>query len=126
MLKIISGFNVQADTGKGNLESLKMYLINNKSYILKAFDNPNLIEHDTFTDMLWAIYHIADELEHREDLSNLSLNDKQHISGDIERAYKLLTSEWTYYMNHLNREYPYLYSLAERKNPFSENKVSFD
>lgn len=124
--KIISAFNVQADSGKGNLESLKIYLIDSKRFMLKVFENPNLVEHDAFTDMLWAIYHIADELEHREDLLNLPQNDKQHIAGDIERAYKLLISEWTYYMNHLNREYPYLYSLAERKNPFSDSKVAFD
>lgn len=123
MRKIINDFQVKADSRKGNLESLKCYLIDRKSYMLKVFENPNLMEHDVFTDMLWAIYHIADELDHRGDLLILQLEDSEHISGDIERAYKLLVSEWTYYMNHLNREYPYLYSLAERRNPFSDNEV---
>lgn len=125
MRKTINNFKVIADSRKGNLESLKNYLIDQKSYMLTVFENPNLMEHDAFTDMLWAIYHIADELDHREEILTLPQTDMQHISGDIERAYKLLVSEWTYYMNHLDREYPYLYSLAARKNPFSDNQVIF-
>lgn len=125
MRKTINNFKVIADSRKGNLESLKNYLIDQKSYMLTVFENPNLMEHDAFTDMLWAIYHIADELDHREEILTLPQTDMQHISGDIERAYKLLVSEWTYYMNYLDREYPYLYSLAARKNPFSDNEVIF-
>lgn len=123
--KTINQFKVMADSSKGNLVSLSGFLIDNKSYLLKVFENPNLVEHDAFTDMLWAIYHIADELDNREEILTLPQEDMQHISGDIERAYKVLVSEWTYYMNYLNREYPYLYSLAARKNPFSDNEIIF-
>lgn len=121
--KIINKFKVVSDSHMGDLELLKSFLINQKNYMLTVFENPNLMEHDAFTDMLWAIYHIADELDNREEILTLPEKDMQHISGDIERAYKLLVSEWTYYMNHLNREYPYLYSLAARQNPFSDNDV---
>lgn len=116
-------FQYKVDSRKGNLELLKSYLMNKKSFLLSLFENPNLMEHDVFTDMLWAIYHIADELNNREDLRDLPEKDMQHLSGDIERAFKLLVSEWTYYMDHLNKEYPYLYSLAVRRNPFSENEI---
>jgi hypothetical protein len=85
------------------------------------FENSNLLEHDTFTEMLWAVFHIADELESRESLDSLPKKDLEHLAIDISRGYKLLVYEWIYYMNHLKKEYPYLYSLAVRKNPFSDN-----
>jgi hypothetical protein len=33
-------------------------------------------------------------------------------------VYVLLVSEWLDYMQHLKRNYPYLFSLAIRTNPF--------
>jgi len=31
--------------------------------------------------------------------------------------------EWAYIMKHMKEKYPYLFSLAVRKNPFSTNTV---
>ena len=36
----------------------------------------------------------------------------------MKRAYVLLIREWLDYMSHLRTDYPYLYSLAVRTNPF--------
>ncbi len=91
-----------------------------KKEIVKMFANPNLLEHDTFTDMLWALYHLIDELSSRQDTHALPQTDIDHLKGDIVRAYSLLTYEWVIYMKHLKSRYPYLWSLAIRKNPFSE------
>jgi hypothetical protein len=38
---------------------------------------------------------------------------------DIRRAYHLLLREWLGYMAHLHADYPYLFSLAVRTNPFN-------
>jgi voltage-gated potassium channel len=38
----------------------------------------------------------------------------------MNRAYVALTGQWLDYMLHLRRDYPYLYSLATRTNPFNE------
>ena len=43
------------------------------------------------------------------------------MAGDIKRAYTLLVFEWLSYMKHLKNNYPYLFSLAMRLNPFDEN-----
>lgn len=87
------------------------------------FANPNLLEHDTFTDMLWALYHLIDELESRPDVSALPASDISHLGGDMARAWGLLVSEWIGYMKHLKHRYPYLWSLAVRKNPFTQSSV---
>jgi hypothetical protein len=52
------------------------------------------------------------------DLKQLPETDCQHLSGDIKRVYGLLISEWLAYMKHLKDNYPYLFSLAARMNPF--------
>ena len=45
----------------------------------------------------------------------------KHLSGDIQRAYQILVREWLDYLEHLKQDYPYLFSLALRTNPFDAN-----
>lgn len=100
-----------------------LYLLNNflkdkRNFLLRLLENPNLLEHETFTDLLWAVFHLLEELSHRHDLINLTTTDRDHINGDIKRIYTLLIIEWIAYMKHLKQSYPYLFSLAVRTNPF--------
>jgi voltage-gated potassium channel len=60
---------------------------------------------------------------HRTDLTNLPQTDQAHLSGDINRAYQQLAMRWLDYMEHLKRDYPYLFSLAVRTNPFDAQAV---
>jgi hypothetical protein len=108
-------------SGKSDIGLLKSFLKDKRHFMLSMFENTNLLEHDTLTDMLWAIFHVSDELESRDSLDSLPEKDLEHLSIDIKRAYGLLIIEWLYYMNHMKREYPYLFSLAVRKSPFNEN-----
>jgi hypothetical protein len=105
------------------LARLKAFLPQKKAGILAMFANPNLLENDRFTDMLWALYHLIDELESRGDISALPKSDANHLGGDMARAYALLVSEWVGYMKYLKKRYPYLWSLAVRKNPFEDNSI---
>jgi hypothetical protein len=100
------------------LEELKKVLLDNRDFFLRLLENPVLLEHQAFTDLLWAVTHLTEELAHREDLYGLSVNDAAHLAGDIERAYRALLVRWIAYMEHLKVEYPYLFSLALRTNPF--------
>lgn len=105
------------------LKALNAQLPQKKAYLLQMFSNPNLLEHDMFTDMLWALYHLIDELENREDFGALPHPDIKHIAGDITRAFGLLTFEWVNHMKYLKERYPYLWSIAVRKNPFAQNSI---
>lgn len=115
-------YRLEADSRAGDLEAAAGFLIERKGSMLLMFENPNLLENNRFTGMLWAVYHLQDELSHRDGFENLPESDLDHLSRDIERAYKLLVAEWIYYMRHLKEKYPYLFSLALRKNPFEERK----
>ena len=89
--------------------------------MLNLLENPNLLEHESFTNLLWAVFHLTDELVHRSDLKKLPDSDYQHLAGDIKRAYHQLLIQWLDYMKHLKHDYPYLFSLAMRTNPFDAN-----
>ncbi len=104
-----------------SLDELRTLLAAERTFLLGLLENPNLLEHESFTEMLWAVFHLAEELEAREDFSKLPASDLKHLDGDIKRAYTAITVEWLWYMDHLRRSYPYLFSLAVRTNPFDSS-----
>jgi hypothetical protein len=114
----VKNFTYRVDSKRADLEKLRDFLAQKRGFLLILLENPNLLEHDKITDMLWAIFHLTEELMARKDLKTLSPADEEHISGDIKRAYIQLVSEWLEYMHHLKNDYPYLFSLAARLNPF--------
>lgn len=111
----------EIEVQRENLAELQSFLLEKRSFLLSLLGNANLLEHESFTDLLWAVFHLTEELAHRQDVKQLSDTDYQHLMGDIKRAYTALVSEWLEYMKHLKDSYPYLFSLAVRTNPFDEN-----
>jgi len=107
------------DARNGNLQEMHDFFVQQRSLVLALMENPNLLEHESFTDMLLAASHLMEELSMRSDLASLSAKDLQHISVDMKRAFSVLVNVWLGYMHHLKKEYPYLYSLAVRTNPFN-------
>lgn len=83
--------------------------------------NPVMFEHESFTELLRAVFHLTEELEYRGDLSELPNSDRAHLSGDVKRVYSLLAREWLTYMEYQKVNYPYLFSLAMRTNPFDKD-----
>ncbi|MFH0918085.1 MAG: hypothetical protein V1830_03015 [Candidatus Omnitrophota bacterium] len=116
--KQIADFTCGIDYQRGDPEGLKYFLVKKRAFLLALLENQNLLEHESFTDLLWAVFHLTEELEGRQDLKNLLPTDVEHICGDLKRAYRQLISQWLFYMKHLKADYPYLFSLAMRTNPF--------
>lgn len=98
---------------------LKEFLSSKRHFFLDLLGNPNLLEHDQFTDLMWAVLHLTEELQFRKSLEDLPKTDMNHISNDMRRAYCRLLVQWLDYMEHLKCDYPYLYSLSVRTNPFN-------
>ncbi|GFO55974.1 hypothetical protein GMSM_29810 [Geomonas sp. Red276] len=113
--------SVDLNSRLGDLAELKAFLAEKKGIMLALLENPNLLEHDAFTDLLWAVLHLAEELQARRSLTGLPETDLDHLSGDIKRAHTHLLIEWIAYLKHLHDDYPYLYSLAVRMNPLDPN-----
>ena len=106
------------DSRRGDFLKLMVHLQNQANFLLRMLENPTLQEHENFTDLIRAIFHLRDELLNRVDLSEMPETDRQHLEGDIVRIYKLLVLEWLSYMHYLKDNYGYLLSLALRVNPF--------
>jgi hypothetical protein len=114
----IRGYEYKIDEHRGDLAAMRVTLIAQREFLLRLLENPNLLEHDTFTGLLMAVFHLTEELASRSDVRELSEADLLHIAGDMKRVYVLLTAEWLDYMKHLRENYPYLFSFAMRTNPF--------
>jgi hypothetical protein len=106
--------------GDIDLADLKKFLTVKEDFMVRLLENPMLIEHESFTDLLQAVFHLTAELAHRKDLASLPANDQQHLSHDVCRAYHLLILQWLEYMSYQKKYYPYLFSFALRTNPFDE------
>jgi hypothetical protein len=104
-----------------DLNGLRKLLVQKRQFLLALLENPNLLEHERFTDLLWATFHLTEELEARKSLTDIPGVDSGHIAGDIQRVYRQLIVEWLWYVEHLKSKYPYLFSLVARMHPFQEH-----
>ena len=119
--KRLKSYDYGVEIQKVELEYLRDFLIGKRDFLLRLLENPNLLEHESFTELLRAVFHLTEELQGREDISQLPDSDYEHLAGDIKRAYVLLVQHWLDYMKHLKDNYPYLFSLAMRTNPFDQS-----
>ena len=118
---LLKEHSFRLDSREISLEELHTFLSQYKGFMLMLLENPQLFEHDRFTDLLQAVFHLAEELNTRERLVDLPTTDYDHLSGDLTRVYSQLVIEWLEYMKHLKKKYPYLFSLSMRTNPFDTN-----
>lgn len=104
-----------------NIVYLKVFLLRQREFLLRLLENPMVLEHETFTELLRAVFHVTEELAARPAVTDLPAADVRHIVVDIERAYRLIVSQWVAYMRYLGQNYPFLFSFALRTNPFDTN-----
>jgi hypothetical protein len=114
------------DINEGTIELRPVHdlLMEERDFLVRVLENPLLLEHERFTELMQAVFHLAEELEHRKDLASLPASDRAHLALDMKRVYTRLASQWLSYMRHLKDHYPYLFSLAMRTNPFDENATA--
>ncbi len=112
----------QIDPKLINFEPMRNFLSKQGDLLLRLLENPNLLEHESFTDLLMAIFHMREELISRPELVKLPDKDVEHLVNDAKRIYILLAKQWVSYMLYLKKSYPYLFSLAIRTNPFCEDR----
>ena len=110
----------RVDVKKVDFDELRRFLAEKSDFMLRLLENPHLLEHASFTNLLRSVFHLTEELVGREGLRELPDSDYRHLAHDMERVYRLLGLEWFDYMRYLKESYPYLFSFAMRTNPFEE------
>jgi voltage-gated potassium channel len=116
----LKNYDYSVDIAKTDLKGLRAFLAGKRGFMLRLVENPTLLEHEEFTELLMAVFHLTEELLHREEIPTLPDTDLKHIGGDIKRVYVMLVHQWLDYMRYLKGSYPYLFSLAMRTNPFDQ------
>jgi len=118
---LLKDYRYTLDPGKIDLSRLSDFLLGKRDFLVRLLENPTLHEHESFTELLRAVFHLAEEFSYRQDLSQVPPSDKAHLVGDAKRVYALLVAQWLEYMKFLKGHYPYLFALALRTNPFDKN-----
>jgi len=116
----LRSYDYKVEIRKVDLAGLRSFLVGKREFLLRLLENPTVLEHESFTELLRAVFHLTEELERRESIGQLPDTDYAHLAGDVKRAYTLLVQQWLDYMKYLKNNYPYLFSLAMRTNPFDE------
>ena len=119
--KCLKDHEFSIDRDEFDWPGAKVFLVEKRSFLLGLLENANLHEHETFTDVLWAVSHLAEELDARKSLDGLPEADQLHLTVDANRAYGRLALQWLEHMEHLKSNYPYLFSLSLRMNPFNRS-----
>ncbi len=119
-IKFAKSFDPGLDSRLSDLAGLRDFLSGKRDFMVRLLEHPMLLEHEPFSDLLWAVFHLTEELEARgEGIGSLPDSDCEHITGDMNRVYCRLISEWLAYLRHLKKAYPFLYSLYVRTNPLN-------
>ncbi|KAF5053469.1 hypothetical protein DSECCO2_398100 [anaerobic digester metagenome] len=116
--KQVASHKCAVDASSVDLVQVREFLSSRRDFMLRLLENPALLEHESFTDLLRAVFHLAEELRCRSDLVCLESTDCAHLSGDLRRVYEQIVDQWLRYMEYLLKNYPYLHSLEMRTNPF--------
>ncbi|MBN2466642.1 MAG: two pore domain potassium channel family protein [Deltaproteobacteria bacterium] len=117
---LLATYQYKVDLKKIDLVELRDLLNGKGDLLLRLLENPILVEHESFTDLLRAVFHLKEELSNRKSFRHLPETDLNHLAGDVQRVYVLLSQQWIQYMKYLKVNYPYLFSLAVRTNPFHQ------
>ncbi|MDA0524101.1 hypothetical protein [Methanococcoides alaskense] len=117
----LKSYTYKVDMNKIDLAPFASSIISKRGFMVSLLQNPVMFEHESFTELLRAVFHLTEELEFRGDLSDLPKSDRRHLSGDVKRVYGLLSREWLAYMKYQKVNYPYLFSLSMRTNPFDKD-----
>jgi hypothetical protein len=119
--RFMAGYTFDIDPRKVDLIGISGFLKERRNFLLRLLENPVILEHQSFTEVLRSVFHLTEELNRRTDPSSLPDSDLDHLKGDLIRVYKNLALQWVDYVRYLKRNYPYLFSLAMRTNPFDQN-----
>jgi len=60
--KSVEKHTYNIDSKRGDLENIRNFLKEKRQFLLNLLENPNLLEHESFTNLLWAVFHLTEEL----------------------------------------------------------------
>lgn len=120
-LSYIDKLKIMPQCSNVDLDMLKDFLLEKRSFILRLLENPYVLEHESGSELLWAVLHLTEELEARAFLGDLPETDQRYLFENIHRVYRLVATEWLVYIQYLKVNQPFLFTLILRVHPFRKN-----
>ncbi|MFC1855603.1 hypothetical protein ACFL2A_03560 [Thermodesulfobacteriota bacterium] len=120
MIKFLKSHKRSIEISKEDLEGLAKLLKSKRYFLVTLLQNPVLLEHESFSELLRSLFHLEEEFTKRLDIHQLCDKDYSHIKFDIWKSYKALLIEWVEYMEYLKNGYPYLFSFTVAINPLTK------
>ena len=71
----LAEYSFKVDISRVDLEHLHIILSQERGFFLRLIENPALMEHESFTDLLLAIFHLTEELARRPSFEDLPRSD---------------------------------------------------
>ncbi len=123
--RVLKQYRSDIAMDKMDIGKLTGFLKDKRPFLVNLLQNPSLLEHESFTEALMAVFHLAEELAAREG-GTFSAEDWEHTQRDIQRAYDRLVYQWVQYMRYTKANYPYFFLFALRTNPFDDKNSWLD
>lgn len=117
--KDLENINISIQSDSILFIDIKKILVDKTSFLVSLLENSNALEYDLLTKLLWDLMHLRDEFLNRRDAENLSKDDIEHLTDDLERVYSLLRIIWIDNMIHTKTKYPNFFGLSMYMNPYN-------
>ena len=101
-----------------SVQDIHEFLLSKREFMIQLLQNPHILEDESFTNLLLGTFHLSEELIHRTSNPLLVKGEAEHLAVDIKRIYGQLIIEWLSYLEHLNKQYPFLYNLEASVHPY--------
>lgn len=69
--RALDAYSYDIDEGTIEMRPVRDLLHEERDFLVRALENPLLLEHESLTELMQAVFHLAEELESRKDLSSL-------------------------------------------------------
>ncbi len=89
-----------------DLTALRPFLHDRAEFMIRLLENPMILEHQSFTELLRAVFHLIEEAEFRTEFDTLPPSDLAHLTADCDRVYRRLVIEWIDHLRYLRQVLP--------------------
>jgi voltage-gated potassium channel len=103
---------------KDQLPVLRGMLDSRNDLLLRLLENPHILEHGLFMDMLRAVFHLRHELATDADKSAIKRPTLEHLDNDARKVYQFSSLLWAEHMQYQRKTYPNLFRASLENNPF--------
>jgi hypothetical protein len=120
LISYFKSFDYQLDSDKTDFNQISSILNEKKDFLVSLLEHPALLEDESFTELLRAIFHLHEEFAYRLNANALSKNDTEHLITDLGRIFSHIIIQWLTYMRHLQAHHNYLFLYSVAMNPFKK------